>query len=658
MLAIGMITCHRPKVDVHEAIEQLRWGGFEEQVHLFCEPGTPEIRPLFGVIVHHNEKRLGVLGNWAHCLAWLLNHTTAEYLMVCEDDVAYARGARMAWLRALGDFDRVGFWSLYTPQRDRQLVGHKAGWVASNRGRDNWGTQGMCFPRSSAAILLDYPPLNNEDQFRGATDAIVAQCFVEAGLPCYYHNPSLADHLGRISSIGHNWYDEHVGLDFDRNFETVITNEEEANIVSTFKISAQTHSPRMAVVTVYQDNIPPEVIARQAEVVCRFLPAGCEFEPHRVSHHALGLDDYFRELRHDVYLLLDVDCIPLTPWAIPWLLENALAGVVIGAAQRANHLNNGGHLYAGPSALAFSRATFERLGRPSFRDTLRGDVGEELTYVCEEAGIPVSLLWPTHVTTPKWTLRPEIEFGLGTTFGSAMYHAFEISKGHTVGMFLNKCREVLVDSPGIASGVTFRKIAPLDHSSPRPAQPTFHEQWYAESELALLEGAVRFIRPIQGAIIEIGCWEGRSTAVIANAIFPETVVAVDTWQGSISEGPDHETVRLARSRDIFAIFQENMRLGRGNVMAKRMDAMEFLRQEGGPVKFCHVDAAHDYPSVRAQLEYLLPKLVRGGILIGHDYQTAHTARDDLQGGVQRAVRELLPQHAVQGNNWWYVHMTG
>ena len=219
MLALGMITCHRPDLDVHEAIARLRGGGFDEPIHLFCEPGTPEIRPLPDVVVHRNETRRGVLGNWRHCLAWLLDHTTADYVMVCEDDVAYARGARRAWERDLGRSDRVGFWSLYTPRRDQPLVGHTTGWVAANRGRDTWGSQAMCFPRTSAEILLKYAPLHHEDQLGGPTDAIVAQCFRDADLPTYYHNPSLADHLGRNSSIGHNWYDEHVGFAFDQNYE-------------------------------------------------------------------------------------------------------------------------------------------------------------------------------------------------------------------------------------------------------------------------------------------------------------------------------------------------------------------------------------------------------------------------------------------------------
>jgi predicted O-methyltransferase YrrM len=446
---------------------------------------------------------------------------------------------------------------------------------------------------------------------------------------------------------------------FDEHFVPSDATDRECTSVLPVDALQPRGTPRSGavVVTIYCDNVPLEVVARQAEVIHRFLPPGCEFVQLRASHHALGLDDYFRVLHHDAYVILDIDCIPLTPWAIVWMLENAHAGIIVGAAQRANHLENDGHLYAGPCALAFSRETFERLGCPSFKETPRADVAEELTHACEEAGIPVSLLWPTHVTTPKWTLQAGIQFGLGTTFGGAFYHAFEIRHGQTVKMFLQKCDEVLAGSSG--SGHNFASVISgvgCGQSIPHSTQPTFHEMWYSEVELALLEGAVRFIRPLPGEIIELGCWEGRSTAVIAKACSPEPVLAVDTWEGSFTEGETHCTVQIARERDVFAIFQENMsQLGYRNVIPKRMDIQAFLREGQGPIKFCHVDAAHDYPSVKESLQLVLPRLVEGGILFGHDYENANIGRADLQGGVQRAVQELLPRHAARGNNWWYVH---
>ena len=659
-LAIGLITCRRTNVDVHDTVAQLRRAGFPELLHMFCEPGTPPIRHLPRLVVHQNDRKLGCVGNWAHCLRWLWNHTSAEYILICEDDIAFCQGARAALNIGLHSFDRVGFWSLYTPQRDEGLVGHQYGWVAANRGRDAWGTQAMCFPRSSAQVVLDYAPLHNEDQLRGPTDAIVAQCFVEARLPCYYHNPSLTDHLGRISAIGNNWHDNHVGLDFDPEFQPVI----ESNAASAPTLPAPFHQglggpvSRAAVVTVFQDNIPPEVVGMQAEVICRFLPSGCDFESVAVGHHALGLDDYFRSTRHDAYLVLDIDCIPLTSWVISWMFEQAYSGILVGAAQRANHISNGNHLYAGPCALAFSRNVWERLGGVSFRATDRGDVAEEITYACEGLDIPVSLLWPTRVKIPKWTLLPNIEFGLGTTYGGAFFHAFEISKGHTVGMFLEKCREVLGQlTPPFTSQNTLDWLPSLkgDSTAVHSSRPVFHEQWYAEGELTSLEAAVRFVKPLDGAIVELGCWEGRSTAVIANACFPEVVTAVDTWQGSLSESPTHETVRLARERDVFATFQENMRiLTSGNVAVQRVNALEFLSRTTAPIKFCHIDAAHDFVSVKETLRCLVPRLVAGGILFGHDFQSAHAGRRDLDGGVERAVRETLPYFVARGNTWSYV----
>jgi hypothetical protein len=200
---------------------------------------------------------------------------------------------------------------------------------------------------------------------------------------------------------------------------------------------------RSVVATFFQDNIPTEVISAQAEVVRRCLPNGCDFAQLLVNDHATGLDDFIKDSKYDVYVIFDIDCIPLANWVVPWLLQNALAGTVVGAAQRANHIDNNEHIYAGPCALAFSREVFERVNGPSFIATDRGDVAEELTYACESHGIPICLLWPTHVVHPKWPLRGGFSFGNGTTFGAAVYHAFELSRGQTVTMFIERCKQVL-----------------------------------------------------------------------------------------------------------------------------------------------------------------------------------------------------------------------
>ena len=96
-------------------------------------------------------------------------------------------------------------------------------------------------------------------------------------------------------------------------------------------------------------------------------------------------------------------------------------------------------------------------------------------------------------------------------------------------------------------------------------EPVFHEQRYLEKELPMLEAAASSVKPLRGAMIEIGCWEGRSAAVIANACYPDVLIAVDTWAGSLTELPAHETVRIAKIPDVFAALVANIkRATRGN----------------------------------------------------------------------------------------------
>jgi predicted O-methyltransferase YrrM len=197
------------------------------------------------------------------------------------------------------------------------------------------------------------------------------------------------------------------------------------------------------------------------------------------------------------------------------------------------------------------------------------------------------------------------------------------------------------------------------HATDNPVAPVFHENWYSEQQLRLLAESYTLVRRLPGAVVEIGSWEGRSTVELANACYPETLIAVDTWEGNLDEAADHPSVLIARQRDVLAVFLHNLRtLTRGNVLALRMDCHAFLASCVGPVKFCHIDASHDYRSVRRTLEALLPNLVPGAILCGDDFQTAHAGRADLQGGVERAVRECLPGFQVSGNFWhWRLFRT-
>ena len=149
-----------------------------------------------------------------------------------------------------------------------------------------------------------------------------------------------------------------------------------------------------------------------------------------------------------------------------------------------------------------------------------------------------------------------------------------------------------------------------------------------------------------------GLLGGKSTIAIAQAYHPEPVIAVDTWAGNSAEDPEHVTVRLARERDIFEQFKTNVAaLTAGNVRPERRDSKSFLDNWSGPIKFAHIDASHEYRSVRESILGCMRWLVPGGVLCGDDFLTACRTRVDLDGGVERALTELLSGFE-QIHNFW------
>jgi beta-1,4-mannosyl-glycoprotein beta-1,4-N-acetylglucosaminyltransferase len=189
------------------------------------------------------------------------------------------------------------------------------------------------------------------------------------------------------------------------------------------------------------------------------------------------------------------------------------------------------------------------------------------------------------------------------------------------------------------------------------AKACFHERWTPSIQVRRLTWTYNSrASGLRGATIEIGSWEGFTTVALANTAYPDLVIAVDHWAGSADEHVDHPTVVFARERDVFAQFQQNVEvLTHGNVQPVRQNLDEFWRQWKGPIKFAYIDASHDYLSVKRDIQAVQRWLVPGGTICGDDIQSANGGRQDLQGGVERAVRELCPGFEQLDNLWiWQV----
>lgn len=153
-----------------------------------------------------------------------------------------------------------------------------------------------------------------------------------------------------------------------------------------------------------------------------------------------------------------------------------------------------------------------------------------------------------------------------------------------------------------------------------------------EARLRFLHGVVtRFGRASTKKALEIGCYKGSATVVLAQAcarIGVDSLTSLDLFTGTPSWGQKFDTMAQARRRiDEFGV-GAIVRLERGDSKTAPWTEM---------VDILHIDGDHTYEAVRSDIRRFTPCLVPGGIVIFDDYDPAHP-------GVEAAVDEFLSAH--------------
>ena len=123
-------------------------------------------------------------------------------------------------------------------------------------------------------------------------------------------------------------------------------------------------------------------------------------------------------------------------------------------------------------------------------------------------------------------------------------------------------------------------------------------------------------------VLEIGSYLGLSTICIAQTA--EHVVSVDPHDGRGTQNP-YET------HDAFLSFLEKYGV------AEKVESIVGLTADApsGPFDVVFIDGAHDFESVRADIEHAIERLAPEGVIAFHDY------RSDVDPGVTAAVDEFL-----------------
>jgi hypothetical protein len=196
------------------------------------------------------------------------------------------------------------------------------------------------------------------------------------------------------------------------------------------------------ILSLYWDNIDPRLVAAQKAV---WDAMGFPVNQHRIHgiDHGEWIDWNMGRLTDaDVFLFVDIDCIPLSRDRVMEKMQNAASGVLVGAEGAANHLDST-RSYAGAWYVFINRSRWEAMGKPSARATRQADVCQSWTDAWRQNNAPVELIAPSHCMQPKWNLPGRaLAYGLGTTYGEDCYHLFE-SRGQHPDLFLDKCRDVL-----------------------------------------------------------------------------------------------------------------------------------------------------------------------------------------------------------------------
>lgn len=163
--------------------------------------------------------------------------------------------------------------------------------------------------------------------------------------------------------------------------------------------------------------------------------------------------------------------------------------------------------------------------------------------------------------------------------------------------------------------------------------------------------------PDGSRFVEVGTYLGRSLCSLAEVVERSgksvTLIGVDTCRGSGPEGwrrKDYHAQAVECGAGTFAgaLHKNLLDCGFGEkvqlVISDSVSAARLFADES--LDWVHLDARHDYASVKADIEAWLPKIRKGGWLSGDDYDEQKWPE------VVKAVAELLPRAEAWSNLQW------
>ena len=184
----------------------------------------------------------------------------------------------------------------------------------------------------------------------------------------------------------------------------------------------------------------------------------------------------------------------------------------------------------------------------------------------------------------------------------------------------------------------------------------FHEDWFPIDNVEGLRRIMASVAAADGSVVEVGCWEGRSTIEIAKAM--GHVHAIDPWSPEWWY-PSFQRMLKERwdpawgvppwnpdpARDVLADFIENIEEAgvADRVVIHQSDWRSVDWARFAPIRFLFIDGEHSYDDVFDNVEVARPLMAPDGVIAGDDFDWDEVAR---------AVRAQFSDVSLDGRIWF------
>lgn len=153
-----------------------------------------------------------------------------------------------------------------------------------------------------------------------------------------------------------------------------------------------------------------------------------------------------------------------------------------------------------------------------------------------------------------------------------------------------------------------------------------------------------YLQSMQGDVVEIGSWQGRSTSFLARAVEQSSngkFYAIDHFRGNVGK-EKHYIVKKDDLSDLKVGFLENIKsLGLEDAVnlldMTNEKAVEKLNDI--TIRFLFIDGDHTFEGVKKDIELFFPMLTKGSIVVFDDFTEKFP-------GVVKAVNTLLNEKKI------------